>query len=188
MTPAHEFNLGLQGWLWSRPHIRGHKRPKVVLVAMKEEVEHELFPAVPGIPRSIRNHRIAAIERELDGAEVTRFQVEDYGFRHALAVWERHPDADAYVCLSDQIAVGLKHLLLCRGCSEDECRERIVGCDGSALAREAKIASLSQGLEEVGKSALDRLCILLDQYEGREFTFPQEAEEIPVTVRLVEYY
>jgi DNA-binding LacI/PurR family transcriptional regulator len=187
VVPDHESNLGLQGWLWSRRHIRGHKMPSVVLVAMKEEVEQTTFPALPGIPRSIRNHRIAAIERELEGAEVVRFQVDDYSSRHAFAVWERHPSADAYVCLSDQIAVGIKNLLRCRGHSEEDCRERIVGVDGSPLAREARIASLSQGLEEIGKGALDRLCAFLDQYEGRKFVFPPQAEEIPATVRLVEH-
>jgi len=118
---------------------------------------------------------------------VVRFQVDDYSSRHAFAVWERHPSADAYVCLSDQIAVGIKNLLRCRGHSEEDCRERIVGVDGSPLAREARIASLSQGLEEIGKDALDRLCAFLDQYEGRKFVFPPQAEEIPATVRLVEH-
>jgi len=57
-------------------------------------------------------------------------------------------------CLREQIAVGLKHLLLCRGFSEEDSRERIVGLDGSALAQEAGIASVRKAWKNRG-DALD---------------------------------
>jgi len=186
VVPSHHLIANeLKGWLWSRPHIRGRKAPKVVLAAMPEEGEQATFCPLPEVRPSIRNDRIAAIKQALEGFDVSHIQVDDYSFIHALKLFELHPKAAAYVCLSDQLAVGLRQLLRSHGLDEEQCRNRIVGFDGSLLAQQSRLVSLSQDLEKIGTEALDLLCNYLGQYEGQEFFFPSVAREIHRAVRLV---
>jgi hypothetical protein len=166
---------------------RKGKKPSAILIAMPEETEpEEKFSPLAGVPRSIRNDRIAAITAALGGFRVVRTEVPDYSFRHARRILLKHPDADLYLCLSDQLAVSLKHLMLARGVSEEECHRKIVGFDGSPLAAQERIASLSQGLEEIGQRVLARLCQFLPT-RGTAWVARDSyhAEEIPIAVKLI---
>ena len=111
--------------------------------------------------------------------------VPGYGFSHALKVWEAHPKADAYVCLSDSLAVGLKHLLQARNRRGNAC-DRVVGFDGSKLAQDEGVASFSQDLDWVGEQSLECLCRFLSRNRSSEVpVWPSDHEkEIVVPVRL----
>ena len=187
VVPNHE-EMNLRGWLWTEWGTRGGgKNPgKVVLAAMKEEEEPRCadFPSLGSRPRSIRNQRIKAIEKELEGFELIRVQVDDYAFRHARLVWKACEHAFAYVCLSDQIAVGLKHILLCNGYDEKQCSQRIIGYDGTPLAAGEKITSLSQNLDGIGDELLRRLSDFLPEYNAGRAKFPDKAAEISIPVTL----
>lgn len=152
---------------------------KAVLVRMPWETSSDEFPRiVTGVEPSIRNDRIARLERAL--RKEFRLKIEevpDYRFRHSLQVFSNHPDADLYVSLSDQIAVGLKHMLIAAGRPWDH---RIVGFDDSPTAKEECLASFSQSLEKIGFLVVDRMCRFFRLGGG---CWP-EFEELPIDVHL----
>jgi DNA-binding LacI/PurR family transcriptional regulator len=177
----------LQGWICSRRHIRGKKRPKVIMAAMEKEPESEVFArSVPGTA-SIRNDRIDNVWAALEGMRRLRVTVPDYGFRHAWTVWKQHRDADLFVCLSDALAIGLAHLIK-ESPHRASWQDRVIGFDGSPLAQAEGIASLSQNLSKVGELALQRVCkFLADSRHARTPRWPRPSElEQAVTVGLRE--
>lgn len=187
VVPDHrEVGRALTHHLFSRPHIRG-RIPQFAMVSMPEEPEGGAFPCIDGNSRSIRNDRMRSIQTSFAGWQLTAITVPDYGFRHALDVLKKHPDTDAYICLSDGLAVGLKHLLVARDPGVNAC-ERIVGFDGSALARNEGVPSFSQHLESVGEKSMARLCqFLAHRLKDTPFTLPPEASRqimIPVTLEI----
>ncbi len=149
--------------VWLRDHqkigrrsgARRTKRRKIVVVTMPEEQLGNEFPAFRGAPPSIRNERRELVVQAFEEFGPVIFEVEDYSFRHALRVYESHPDADVYISLSDQIAVGIKHLLIAAG---KPWRHRIVGFDASQAAKEEGIPSFDQRRGTIGKLAIERLC------------------------------
>jgi len=160
VVPDHSKIEALRSWLLGRPHIAAHRDrpPRVVVAAMPDEkLEIADFPEIPGVPRSIRNDRKRRVLAALEGFELAREdELDDYDFRHALRVWERNRDADAFICLSDPIAVGVKQLMVASGKRQDW-RHRIVGFDDSALSKAENIASFSQDLDRVGALAVQAL-------------------------------
>ena len=94
---------------------------KVAVVHMPKE-------ALPVAGESIRNERIRLLIDGLKDAGCTThpIEVEDYSASNAWSVIEQCPNADGYVCLSDEIAIGVKHLFWARG---EKAADRILGFD-----------------------------------------------------------
>jgi len=100
-----------------------------------------------------------------------------------LAVVTAHPNAVGYVCLSDEIAVGIKHLLQKR--SQRGANQAVLGFDASPLAHTHGIASINQHLEVIGR----RVCELLNDFfrknPHRPSSWPKFREVyVPVTLNL----
>ena len=161
--------------------LKSRAMRKAVLITMPMESPcSDLPPIAPGIDPSIRNDRIARLVRALRDFRLPpapEGEVPDYRFRHAVDVYQRHGDADLFVSLSDQIAVGLKHLLIAAG---KPWRHRIVGFDDSPLAKEEQLASFSQSLDRIGFVVVDQLCRLR---RSGTLNWP-EFQELPTGVHL----
>ena len=163
--------------LRAQGHEEGRKSRQILVVYKEREEEHPEF--------SIRNERIDYVLNALnlfkpEGYEVKEEVVPDYGFRQAFYVFEKHRDAIAYICLSDEIAVGIKHLLQADG---REYRRRIIGFDDSELARTERITSFGQHLAELGWLATDRLSRWFSQANGPSAKWP-DFEEVLTDVDL----
>jgi len=137
---------------------------EIVLIAM---------PTEPG--DSIRSERIRNIMSAFN-KYIPIYTVEDYSFRHAMDVYKSHPNAMGYICLSDEIAVGLKHLMEKDG---KDYRHRVIGFDNSRLADLEEIASFDQSLDQIGKSVVGTF---LDWFEKFSWS---SAKEILLKVELV---
>jgi len=135
-------------------------RRNVVVVTMRQEKKKK------GTRGTIRNQRISLILEALRPAHPRVVEVDDYGFRHAMPVFEKYPDA-FYVCLSDQIAVGIKHILKAAG--EADYEQRVLGFDNSALAQQEHVPSFDQGLTEIGSKVSD----LLSGFFGQDLQQPR---------------
>jgi DNA-binding LacI/PurR family transcriptional regulator len=180
----------LQAWIkrYRRPASEGGRRKrgaagKAVLVTMPREVISDVFPRMKAnIEPSIRNDRIARLERVLRRRfhPVIVEEVPDYRFRHSLGVFQHHRDADLYVSLSDQIAVGLKHMLIAAGQPWDQ---RIVGFDDSPMAQEESLTSFSQSLEKIGFLAMSRMCGFLRRDEGQWPEFEELSTDVHLEIR-----
>ena len=140
----------VRGWVHNLPKhpelqqkLESKEQPYIVVVAMPDEDNV-----------SIRTQRKYLINKGLEGFNWVVRSVPDYSFRHALDVFQKYPDAQAYVCLSDQIAVGIKHLLIATGKSH---RNRIIGFDDSDLAKQENLTSFGQQLEKIGDLAIEKL-------------------------------
>lgn len=129
---------------------RGRTRPKVAVAHMRRE-------ELPEGLESIRNERIELIVAGLHDAGCTAvcIEVDDYSASNAWHVIQSCPDAHGYVCLSDEIAVGLKHLLWARG---EKAAYRVLGFDNSSLAERHGVSSISQHIDDIGR----KVCNLLD--------------------------
>jgi DNA-binding LacI/PurR family transcriptional regulator len=140
--------------LWANQHIvkPGPQSGDVVVVAMAREEEERWFEPLDGAGGSIRNERIDLVMSALDDHAPVLHTVKDYTARRALDVFEKHPGARAYVCLSDEIAVALRHLRRAAARKrKDRCE--IIGFDDSQLAREEGITSIGQSLHVIGERA-----------------------------------
>jgi DNA-binding LacI/PurR family transcriptional regulator len=126
------------------------------------------FPPVnQHVPVSIRAERVELVVsgiRDSNMEPVVQY-LDDYGASRAEELAQRHPSALGYVCLSDEIAVGLLQLLRARGNSDAQ--RRILGFDGSELARKHRISSFDQRLSVLGDK-------LMEQFLS-EFRHPRDA-------------
>jgi DNA-binding LacI/PurR family transcriptional regulator len=159
---------------------------KAVLLAMPDEPEGRIFPRKPGLCPSLRNERKQRLWRALEafpGKKVKLDRLPDYGFRHAAPAWREHRDADLWVCLSDALAVGIKHLMLAAG--EENWHGRVIGFDNSTLAQEEHIDSFGQELRSAGAKAVDALRAGLARQRAGEARWP-DFREISNPVRLSE--
>jgi len=156
-------------------------RSDVIVVTIQDEKPRQDFQAKRKVP-GIRNERIKLILKALREFAPKRHVVPDYTFRHALQVFEAYPRAQAYVCLSDEIAVGLKHLVTASG---REPRPWVVGFDDSQLAREERITSFGQHLDEVGGRAVEQLVRWFERNPSAVVTWPEKFEEVPTDIQLV---
>jgi DNA-binding LacI/PurR family transcriptional regulator len=158
---------GLKRWALSLPG-RGKVRNRsdrrregaIVVVALPPDQDR---------PFSIRKERIDLILEALAEFQPVLAPVEDYTFRHALKVFRDYPDAQAYICLSDEIAVALRHLLVAAG-KEFTCR--IIGFDDSELARKEHITSFGQHLPEIGEAAVAQLSDWLTHASAGAVSWP----------------
>jgi DNA-binding LacI/PurR family transcriptional regulator len=166
-------------WLRGLKHARGRSRkPRVVVVAMPKERDADEFPRSDAVQQaSIRNDRIERVCAVLGKTEPD-VTVEDYSFRHAFRVVSDFPSAEAYICFSDQLAVGIKHVLLAQG---QDVEHRIVGFDNSRVAESENVSSFAQRLEDVGDAAVS---LLLRQFRSREPVGPFEEVELKMDLIL----
>ena len=82
----------------------------------------------------------------------TDAHVPDYGFRHSLRIFQKFQNlAHCYICLSDELAVGIKHLAMISKKPDII----VYGFDNSPLSRAENICSFDQTLPEVGRMAVD---------------------------------
>jgi DNA-binding LacI/PurR family transcriptional regulator len=154
-------------------HVKGKNTGRKVAVAhMPEEALSE-----GGV--SIRNERIELIITGLReaGFEPHEVVVEDYSASNAWQVIEQCPDADGYVCLSDEIAISVKHLLWARG---EKAAHRILGFDDSSLAARHNVSSISQHISDIGR----KVCELLENcFRTGEAVFQEVTFELNLTPR-----
>jgi len=134
-----------RGFLKSGRPSRRKRRAEVVVVAMPKE------DTVP-FSSSIRNRRIELLMSALEPFGPALVTVDDYSFRHAARVLEEHPEARVYVCLCDEIAVAIKHLLTVADREEGRI---VIGFDNSELARQSAVPSFCQGLDTIGPLVTD---------------------------------
>lgn len=132
---------------------------------------------------SIRNERVDLVKAGIReaGFRATEFLVPDYSASTALAILEAHPSAAAYVCLSDEIAIGVKQLLVFKG--RKEAGRVVLGFDDSPLAARHGIWSFSQHLDEIGNRVRELLTAFFEQRAGSPAAWP-EFQEVPVEVNL----
>ena len=154
------------------------KAKKAVVVAVQRETPTVAYPTMAGINPSIRNDRIDQVGIALRQFRVEYVWVDGYGFQQAMGVYRRHPDADLYVSLSDEIAVGLKHILIA---AKRPWEGRIVGFDDSPMSREEGLPSFSQSLDAVGSRVVGKL---QEFFIASPDSIPANFEELAVDVHL----
>jgi DNA-binding LacI/PurR family transcriptional regulator len=177
---------------WSDRVLRGPTRAgfstksrpeQVVVVAMPHEEKVLPFDAIDGVRPSIRNERIDLVRRGLAAWEsVAQFEVDNYTFAQAINVFRDHRESLGFVCLSDQIAVALKHLFVAAGRNAGDF---IVGFDGSRLAADANVRSFGQSLDEIGHKAIGRLEAWFDRSSQGPASGLQGFDEVRLPLTLV---
>ena len=136
------------------------KSNKVVVVHMDQ-----------GEGNTIRSERIELIKKgiELGGCIFKPFAVENYRFYQAYKVYEEYkdnPEVIGYFCLSDEIAVALKQLMLAGDKKAPE--DRIIGFDGLETAKNENINSFSQNFHEIGEKVIKRFATGMSKMNKRE--------------------
>ncbi len=111
--------------------------------------------ACEGTPGSIRDERIRMVKDGLKKYNPQCIEVKDYSFLHASKIYHDHPNALGFICLSDDLAVGMAHLI--QAARKRPHLERVLGFDNSPLARNAGIASFDQHVDELGGKAISTL-------------------------------
>lgn len=125
--------------MWSR----GLEQKGAIVVASME----------PESLESLRQQRLNSVCAGLEGRSEL-FYVEDYSFYSSLDIVRRFPEASGYVCLSDDLAVGIKQILRAEG----KWREGVVlGYDNSPLASKSQISSFDQNLEKTARESIQTL-------------------------------
>jgi hypothetical protein len=158
IVPQQEaIRRGIEMWGRALPRVPSENDLKVVVAAMRpDNVKQDFEAADCDKTVNLREERVAKIIAGIRaaGLEPQVEWIEDYGASGAYALIENHSDARGYVCLSDEVAVAVKHLLLARGEQPDH---RIIGFDGSSLAKKHGIPSFSQRLNDIGEMAIEQL-------------------------------
>jgi DNA-binding LacI/PurR family transcriptional regulator len=159
---------GLRLWAQTLPQ----STQPVVVVSMQPESE-----------KSLRAERLRMIKTGLIGVQVQPCFVADFSFRQAAKVLDQYPEARGYVCLSDEIAVGIKHLLKAKG---KDPKNQIIGYDDSRIAALEDISSFSQHLGDTVQYAVEALTAWLrhtSQAQNAEVSFNRIAVEVTWTPR-----
>jgi hypothetical protein len=164
-----------------KKNVCGAKKPFVVVATVKREPTRT----------SVRNERIDAI---LDVLHILKIRykhivVRNYSFEDAYSVYTSYPEASAYLCLSDPLAVGIKHILLSvKNARQEEWEEaHCVGFDNSPLAERAKICSFDQGMGQIPEiigGLLSEYFQSIDQFWAIKGNL--KAPEIPLDVELIQ--
>lgn len=167
--------------MWTRelPQSRSERNAKGKKAKRKVAVVHMPKEVLPEGDVSIRNQRIELILAGLReaGFEPHQVVVEDYSASNAWQVIEQCPDADGYVCLSDEIAISVKHLLWAR---REKAAHRILGFDDSSLAASHNISSIGQHIYDIGR----KVCELFEQhFRTGEAAFQEVTFEVNLTPR-----
>lgn len=134
------------------------------------------MPPEPGGATSIRNRRVALIEMGLRaaGLRANRFTVPNYSAANAMALVSAHPEAAAFVCLSDELALGVAHLLIASGRPDGP--SRVLGFDGSPMARRYGIATIPQRLNRIGDAVAETLAEFFVRYPATPDRWPDPRE------------
>jgi DNA-binding LacI/PurR family transcriptional regulator len=156
---------------------RGTKVPaRVVLIHMRKE----------DTPGSIRDERIACLASALAdprlGLQLVPVEVKDYSFPRAFEVYQKHVreklwPAQFYVCLSNELALGIRCLLLATipESKSVSWTGRIIGFD-NRLPPDEGIASFDQHLDRIGPEVM----AVLDEFFERQTRGPAEWPEFEV--------
>lgn len=160
---------------WARSLPRRGRARCVVLAHMPREPEDYDLPAIPGTRPSVRNERIDLITSAINdaGLQCEPVEVSDYGAANAANAVRKQPDACGWVCLSDEISVGVLQLLEYRG--DTQARRRILGFDDSPLAQQYRISSFTQHLPDIGEHVVE---VFAAHFRGESQQFGER--EIPV--------
>jgi DNA-binding LacI/PurR family transcriptional regulator len=160
-------HIALQMGKWIRWLAFTVRPRKVIIGAMQPET---------GDNRTIRSERISLIEQGLRSAGLRshRFEVPDYSAANALAILTAHPDADAFACLSDELALGVAHLLIARDTTDG--LQRVLGFDGSSLARKYGIATIDQNLDRIGDTVAETLTAFFTRFPASPEKWPSPRE------------
>ena len=103
--------------------------------------------------------------------------IQDYTAAHAYNLVLSNPSADGFVCLSDELAVATRHILLAQG---KPVADRILGFDGTDLARSQGIPSVNQGLNDIGQIVAEEFLAFFRQPPQHRI----ECKEVEVDVSL----
>ncbi|MBZ5664074.1 MAG: hypothetical protein LAO30_05670 [Acidobacteriia bacterium] len=169
--------------LWARatPIVaRRRTRGNIVVAAMPEQSGPPPFAPVEATAcTSLREERVEMVCAGLKDAgkrPVLAF-VEDYTAARAYDVVLSNPAADGFVCLSDELALATKHILLAQG---KDATDRILGFDGTDPARAQRIPSINQGLNDIGQIVAQEFLAFLRQPKQH----PVEFKEAKIDVSL----
>lgn len=142
----------------NKDHVEGIGTRDIVIAAMRAKGSH-----------SVRSERTRLMRQALTEFAPKSITVPNYSFRHALTIVREHPNAMGYVCLSDQLAVGVAHLLIAMGRNP---AGRVVGFDDSKLSEEEEITSFGQHLESIGQSTVAQIVRWHDEGYGSREDWP----------------
>jgi DNA-binding LacI/PurR family transcriptional regulator len=155
----------------------------VVVAHMPREMESHDLPTSPDAVPSIRNERIDLIAAGIKdaGLRAELREVPDYAASRAFRLVRESEDAVGFVCLADELCLGVLHQLEARGVRAPT--RRLVGFDDSTHSREFGICSFSQHLPWVGQRMAEALA---DFFRHRELAkeWPAFREE-PIPVELI---
>lgn len=173
VVPDHRFiTRDLNKWIDTRlaqfPDIR---KKGIGVVSMSQEANPT---------QTIRNERIrkvlAAVEKR--GLLLAHATVAGYSYEHAYTAYQAQPNAGLYICLSDQIAVGIKHLLMVSAKTNKlrmACKYRVAGFDDSDLAKREDISSFNQGIDEIGGIITQSLGSFFTEQAGCKVGWPESS-------------
>ncbi len=156
----------LRHWIQNIPDMPSRNSQKIVVAIMCPKDSH-------------RRDLLAFLQEVLksEGRQPEIYFVHDYAARNAFDLWKTHPDAGAYICMSDTLAVGMKHLLLASGQSAEH---RVIGFDDSNLAQQEGISSFGQNLSKIGEIAVDAL---YQEFQHDQRQFSKIKSELYLTLR-----
>lgn len=160
---------------WARSLPRTGRARCIVLAHMRREPENYDLPLLAGLRPSVRNERIDLITSAIQdaGLRCEPVEVPDYSAANAAAAVRKQPNACGWVCLSDEISVGVLQLLEASGDAKP--RRRILGFDDSPLAQQYGISSFSQHLPDIGEHVV---AVFAAHFRGESQPFGER--EIPV--------
>jgi len=160
----------LKKWIREHHSLEDSTKKEIVVVSMKTE----------GSKGSIRDERIKKILNALKPLprQHKHVCVDGYSFEHAYAAYDKNRDAALFVCLSDQLAVAIKHLLMASG---KDYEGRVIGFDNSELSKKEQITSFDQGIERVGREISSKLSDFFANKPEHDNKWPHfEEKKIPV--------
>lgn len=159
--------------------------PKVIVVAVRDEqaTSFDWPPVQPGT-FSIRNQRKQLVMAALkeSGLQPIMEVVKDYSSHHAFEVFQRHRDADGFVCMSDSLAIAMKQFCIL---TERPWEGRILGFDNTPPAHLEGISSFDQSRSETARLAIEALMTFLDRKVDSPIVWPKsEVLRFPVALKL----
>ena len=133
-------------WLSDKSFRAGRPKSKKVIIAGMEPEKQSDSHRKSRLDFMIRMVKTAGLIPE-------PYHLPNYGFENALSLWQSHKDVYCYICLSDQMAVALQHILIA---NKQPYHNRIVGFDNSHLSQKENVPSFGQELENFGRLAIKR--------------------------------
>lgn len=137
---------------------------------------------VEGMSGSIRDERLHAIQSGLSDLSVTIQEIPHYSFHHAFTVFKEHPDAKAFVALSDSVALALKQISQIQNPDSDTL---VIGFDGHQYQSEGEFPSFDQGLSTIGQNVVSELCDVLPKLDMDRCWFVEKTTPVVLTTSRV---